>query len=127
MNCVEKSKLQVLSPRLNTAPFLRMKFCFSTTSSRKPSRCNRAAAAEPAGPAPMISTSTSVGIGISTRPQTFLLDLFGLQQRRNALNVFDERTVGRERGGNAAHDVVQFSIIAAHYGLVTAQVSRLGQ
>src|SRR6185436_7828031 len=101
--------------------------CFSTTSTRKFSRCNSAAALEPAGPAPMISTSVSVGIGWGWRTQALSLRFFRLQQRRHALDIFDERPITFERWRDGAHQIVELSVIAAHDIFLPAQVGGLGQ
>src|SRR5271170_3037964 len=111
-----------LSPMTN-----RGKICFSTTSSRKPCCCNNAAADEPAGPAPMINTSTSVCIGFSLRTQAMLLCVFRLQQGGHALDVLVERPVVFQFRGNTAHQFVKFAVIAAQGFPATARVRRLCQ
>src|SRR5579871_4506582 len=70
----------------------RGKVCFSTTSSLKPSLCRRAAALEPAGPAPMINTSVSIVFISLVEAKSFLRG-FGAQQGGYLLNILGQGAV----------------------------------
>src|SRR5262249_2182191 len=95
-------------------------FCFSTTSSRKPSRCNSAAAEEPAGPAPMISTSTSVCMGLFFGLEALLLGLFRWEWLGHALDVLVGGTIALKGLGNTADERVELGVITADDVLVSA-------
>src|SRR4051812_22380930 len=100
--------------------------CFSTIWTRKPSRWSSAPASVPAGPAPMIKTSVSVGSIIFG--QAFLLHLFGLQQVRYFNYIIGEGAVTLQSGRNTPDEVIQFAIIGSHYLFFgRAQIRGLGE